>query len=211
MMHLSVGMPFSVAILAGGENSRFGRKPKALMPWEDSTLLNRYIRIFSPLSDDVFLVTNHPDLYSAYPLNKFPDALPGKGPLSGIHSALLNARFPWVLITACDMPFLTPEVVQWLVSEIPPAGNEVLVPAHRGGAEPMFSLWPKDINLGLDAWLQHAEDLKIMHFLHTIKQIKMLPLPPAFNPTGLFFNINSQSEWRKAVDGHRMNPMKKDL
>src|ERR1043166_4342024 len=104
-------LPFSVAILAGGESRRFGSN-KALADFEGETLVGRAARRLGPLTNDLFLVANDPAPYAFLGLVVHPDDRPGHGPLSGLHAALLRARHEWTFLVACDMPHASPAVAE---------------------------------------------------------------------------------------------------
>lgn len=105
----------TLAIIAGGHATRLGGVPKGLLELEGRTLLQRQLDL-SPLFQDVLLVTGDPAPYAASGLATVPDAIPGRGAPGGVHAALLRARTPWVFALACDMPFVTREVVEGLLA-----------------------------------------------------------------------------------------------
>jgi molybdopterin-guanine dinucleotide biosynthesis protein A len=52
------------------------------------------------------------------------DAVPRCGPVGGIYSALQTTRAEAVLFLACDMPFVTAELIQWILEQTnQPAGK----------------------------------------------------------------------------------------
>src|SRR4030095_15536507 len=64
-------------ILAGGKSARMGRD-KALLDWHGRTLLDHMTELISNVTDEVHVIGRA----------RFPDRLPGLGPLSGIATAL---------------------------------------------------------------------------------------------------------------------------
>src|SRR5689334_13117942 len=44
------------------------------------------------------------------------DCVPRCGPLGGIFTALKSTRAEWVLFLACDMPFVSGELMKWLLA-----------------------------------------------------------------------------------------------
>jgi len=69
------------------------------------------------------------------------DALPDRGPLSGLETALHHAAEP-VLALACDMPRLSREALRWLIDQGQGLTTEQgLVVLNGGQWEPLFSVY----------------------------------------------------------------------
>ncbi len=124
----------SVAILAGGESRRMGTD-KALIDLEGQPLVVHVARRFASLSDDVFVVCKVPlDL----DLPEVLDELADQTPLSGVITALRDARHDRVFVCACDMPFIDVDLVASLRDDA-----DVVVPRHDGMVEPLHCVWSK--------------------------------------------------------------------
>jgi molybdopterin-guanine dinucleotide biosynthesis protein A len=77
--------------------------------------------------DDVLLVGDAPS--GILPdLRRIPDSFPGSGPLGGIHAALTAASGGRVLVVACDMPFLSVELMRYMASL--PDDADAIVPVQ---------------------------------------------------------------------------------
>jgi molybdenum cofactor guanylyltransferase len=85
-------------ILAGGQSTRMGRD-KALLDWHGSPLVDHMTNLLGRATDDVQVVGR----------DHLPDRLPGRGPLSGIATALTITSTDNNLIVAVDLPLLTKE------------------------------------------------------------------------------------------------------
>lgn len=68
-----------------------------------------------------------------------PDLWPGAGPLGGLHTAL-SASGTDVLLVGCDMPWLSPDAVLWLIAQNAASSGGVV--AERDRAEPLFAVYP---------------------------------------------------------------------
>lgn len=109
----------TIGILIGGASRRMGR-PKALMPVDGTTLLERTAAIAATVSDRIVLLGRPP--FGLPPLTRslriLSDLHPGIGPMAGLE-ALLSARpDDACMLLACDMPFLAAEPLQRLCVEI---------------------------------------------------------------------------------------------
>lgn len=114
-------MCFSICILDGGASSRMGTD-KSQLYFEGKKLIDNLILTAENFSQDVFIagIRKSKDQH----VNLFTDAVSGKGPLSGLQTALDNGKNDWVLILPCDMPLIDAEVLQWLQSEFRSLKNE---------------------------------------------------------------------------------------
>lgn len=106
-------------ILAGGQSGRFG-EDKARFVVEGRPMIERVFRAVSAVTREVFLsVRGAEDRFGiAAPLvvDTFEDA----GPLAGLHAGMTAATTPWVLVVACDLPFITQSDLERLIE----AGGE---------------------------------------------------------------------------------------
>ncbi len=129
----------TLAIIAGGRGSRLSGAPKGLLVHQGRSLLSRLLDL-APLVEDVLLVANDPEAYATYALHAVPDVMPDRGAPGGVHTALLYARTEWVLALGCDMPFVSPAVVEVVLSER--AGDLDIVAFEVGGRiEPLLAVY----------------------------------------------------------------------
>lgn len=100
------------------------RRDKARIVYGGRPLLNRVYDAAAELSSDVFLAGDNshgyrdllPDV-DAIPDVKTPGGPDRRfGPLAGIAAALHHARYDTVVVLACDLPFVDPRVLDYLVS-----------------------------------------------------------------------------------------------
>jgi molybdopterin-guanine dinucleotide biosynthesis protein A len=129
----------ALSIIAGGKGSRLGGVAKGLLQVNGRTVLERQLSL-APLFDEVLLVTNDPAPYASYGLRAVGDLVPGKGAPGGVHAALVAARSPWVLVLACDMPFVTEPVVRTLLDARDSQTDAVCFQV-KGRVEPLLGVY----------------------------------------------------------------------
>jgi molybdopterin-guanine dinucleotide biosynthesis protein A len=190
----------SLVIQAGGQSRRMGQD-KALLPFLGQPLIQRVIARTGHLADEILVTTNHPENYAFLGLPLHPDIIPERGALSGLYTALHAARHDTVLIVACDMPFVSPELlsvqIDWLDQ-----GYDAVIPRGEGGTEPFHAVYRRSACRGLaqaalqadqwrvDAWFAQAN----IRFLDA-DDIQRL------DPSGLaFWNVNNPEEFQRAED-----------
>ncbi len=128
-------------VLAGGESRRMGQN-KALLAVGGEKAIEAIIGAMSEVSLDVTVAANGQNASAYHMLGReiVCDRYPGQGPLSGIHAALHAARTPWIIVAACDMPFVTPGLFRFLKkiaedAETGPAAKRI-PSGHPDGGRP---------------------------------------------------------------------------
>lgn len=163
----------SAAVLTGGQSRRMGTD-KALLTLGDRTMLERVLAVVSALSDDVFLVGDRP-AYRTLGVRVVADDHPGAGPLGAIATALRRARYDRVLVVACDMPCLSPEVLQAMAAV--DADADAIVPvtpaarSDQGGSqtyETLHAMYRRSCLPAIERRIT-AGDLKIAGLLDDVR------------------------------------------
>ena len=141
---------FSAAILAGGRATRFDGRDKSALVVGGRTILERQIEVLSKVAGDLMIVGGpaRPDLPAG--LRQVPDSVPGCGPLGGLHAALLAARGAATVVLACDMPYVTAPLINFLltVNGVPVADEsshtqdaDIVVPKTERGYHPLCAVY----------------------------------------------------------------------
>jgi molybdopterin-guanine dinucleotide biosynthesis protein A len=146
-------------ILAGGQSTRMGQD-KAWLQLGAVPLVVRTVRLVEPLVSAVTII-GPPARFQAVGLAAIPDRVSGRatseevseGPLAGIVTALQATRYPWNLVLACDLPYLSGEWVHWLLGRATVSKAQVVTPQRRSGIEPLTAVYRKDCEALLSAAL----------------------------------------------------------
>jgi len=153
-------------ILAGGRSSRFGSN-KALALVDGKPLIQRIADLMSSLFPECLLVTETPAEYEFLSLPMTHDRYKGCGPLAGIHAALLQISTPRAFVVACDMPNLSPELIQYLC-RINGQNYDVIIPWLEQGQEPLFGIYHKSSLAAINSCLQQ-KDCQIIRALASLQ------------------------------------------
>ena len=185
-------------ILAGGANTRFSGKQKALMKIGGRRILDRIFDVMTSVFDDIILVTNTPDRYLEWNATIVTDLLPVKSSLTGIHTGLFYTRTDYAFFTAGDTPFLQKEMIAAVVDGISP-GIDVVMPETEAGREPLCAAYARSC---IDIARHNVETgrLKIMRTFRK-KNIKIISEKRArkADPDLLsFFNVNTPADLERA-------------
>jgi molybdopterin-guanine dinucleotide biosynthesis protein A len=148
-------------ILAGGASSRMGHD-KGLLNFVGVPLILRTARMLEPLVAEVTVVGS-PRRYARLGLRAIADKnnaqdqdapdKPGQGPLAGIAAALAATRSRWSLIVACDLPYLSAEWLDWLLSRAVRSRGEAVIPRTERGIEPLAAVYRRECGAPISAAL----------------------------------------------------------
>ncbi len=189
----------SLAIIAGGQSRRMGRD-KAFIKLGGKPIIQHVLERSASLQPaQTMLITNSPRQYAFLGLPMHGDALPGTGALGGIYTALLQARSPWVLTLACDMPFVSPGLLQYMASLIDDE-HDIVVPRVDGYPQALHALYRKTCLPPIRAQLA-AQRLKIIRFYGRmrVRYLDEAEYAPFADAARAFLNLNTPAELAAAV------------
>lgn len=95
-------------VLAGGRSRRFGGIDKGRLLVGGRSLLQRSLDALAPVTSRQVVAGGRPDRVVA----TIPDQCPDQGPLGGLLTALAHLTTTHALIVACDLPFLTADLLR---------------------------------------------------------------------------------------------------
>jgi len=130
-----------------------------------------------------------------------PDRAPGLGPLGGLATALEAVDAPWLVLVACDMPFVAAPLRRALLAAAashPEAA--AVVPRTARGLEPLHAVYARACAPTVAAQLARAD-----YALHALlAHLPVYELPAAtvvvLDPQGLStFNANTPAAWQRAL------------
>jgi molybdopterin-guanine dinucleotide biosynthesis protein A len=192
----------TVVIQAGGESQRMGHD-KALMPFLGRPLIQRIVDRLAPIADELLVTTNHPNGYRFLDLPLFPDLKPGRGALGGLLTALSTAHQPLVAVVACDMPFVSQEILAQGRDVLTESGADVAIPQSAQGLEPLHAVYRRATCLPAVEVALDADQWKVISWFPQVQVRVLAPSETAeFNPHGLaFWNLNTPEEF---LEGERL-------
>jgi len=112
----------AVLVLAGGRSTRFGDRDKAVADLDGTPMIRRVVDRLAPVVDEVVVncrddqVDAVDDAFSdasfdpGFAIDREPDA----GPMAGIERGLEAVAAEYTVVVACDMPFVDPDVIEYL-------------------------------------------------------------------------------------------------
>jgi molybdenum cofactor guanylyltransferase len=182
--------------MAGGKSRRFGRD-KALLEISGETLLRRALRQLSALTAEQLVIGPPERREQAGSARVIQDEFPDVGPLGGIYTALHSATYESVLVVACDMPFLSAELLNYLIGLAPEA--DVVLPVIDGRGEQLHAVYRRTC-LGAIREQLDKGDYKIDRFfdrmrLRTVTEDELRRFDPDLQS---LWNVNTAQDWAEA-------------
>jgi molybdenum cofactor guanylyltransferase len=141
-------MDIEAYILIGGCSSRLGRD-KAFVRVAGTSLAQRAIETVrrSKVAGKLTCVTGSDTQFAIEAITLDApfifDLIPGRGPLGGLHAALSNAESEWIFLLACDMPLVTPELIDLLGSRVSNEEAAVVPVQSDGRVQPLCAFYRK--------------------------------------------------------------------
>ena len=158
--------PLSAIVLAGGRSSRLGVDKTLIALPGQKVLVEEVLDRVRQVAQDVLLVGAAPGLRLSLPVRLVPDARPGTGSLGGLYSGLQASRFDYSLTVACDMPFLSLDLLRYMASL--PRDYDALVPRFDGYFEPLHAIYSNRCLVAIGRQLD-VGDLRIVHFYDNVR------------------------------------------
>lgn len=190
-------------ILAGGRSSRMGTD-KARLLLDGQTFVAHIANALDGAGiAPVRLVGNRhamqDEMEDARRLRVVPDVHVGLGALGGLHAALTASVAEWIFVVACDMPFVTPALCNFLIDRR--AGFDAVVPVQADERpQPLCALYRCAACLPFIETMIEANDLRPRALLARVNtrwimpdEWRVLPCAETF-----FSNINTPEDYARA-------------
>jgi len=197
--------PNAVAyILVGGASSRFGRD-KALAELDGQPMCLRMNDLFPHQLLKKRLVGD-PLKYGDWGIECIADLWPGEGPLGGIVTALRHSEMAaaaefadFNVIVSCDMPFLTKDWIENLLTRAFNSDAQVVLPRSQHGLEPLCAVWRTDARPPIEEQFKKGTRKVTEAIANLRSEVLDETQWKRFDNAGrLFWNMNSQADYEEA-------------
>lgn len=187
-------------ILAGGENQRIPLL-KGRIEINGQRIIDSGVNLLKNFFDRVIVSTNTPEHYFYCGAPMIGDVVRQKGPATGILSVLSNTGDD-IFVTACDMPFIKPELVSLLVARyaLREENWDAVIPVFEGRPQPLLGIYSKNILSVIEERLRKElrslrdmlTELKVLY----IKEQEVREIDPEGRS---FVNINTMEDYEKVI------------
>lgn len=184
------------AVLAGGKSSRMG-KNKALLSLNGKTLIEHVTGAALAVTDFVQVITNAPKEYAFLKLPMLGDEIKDIGPLGGIYTALKHCEAQQCLIIACDLPFLSVELLRFLSEN---AGTADIFTIDAGkGVEPLCAVYSTACLPAIEKQIAER-DYKVARLFERV-EARVVRFHPGHSlyTDNLFYNVNTPEDFEELL------------
>ncbi|NPV26320.1 MAG: molybdenum cofactor guanylyltransferase [Firmicutes bacterium] len=190
-------MKVSGIILSGGKSSRM-QMNKAFLIIDRERIIEHIISVLRQILREIVIVTNEPELYAGLGGKVVSDVIPQQGPLSGVHAGLLAASHQHGFVVACDMPFVSVQLIQYLLGQTT-AEDDVVVPRLGPYLQPLHAVYSKRCIPAIEECLHHdIHKLTAFYSRVRVKYIEEELIRQLADPDEVFFNVNTPADYELA-------------
>ena len=197
----------SCVVQAGGLSSRMGCD-KARMTFCGEPLIERVLGRLAQVAGELVVTTSRPSELAYLEERAFGGLVPrvvadlegSAGAMRGIASSLAAARLPLVAIVACDMPFVSPELIDALADRVEAEALDACVPREERGIEPLCAVWRCDACAPVAQELLACDRQRIRCLINRV-QAGYMDEPQIVKVAGstlCFENVNTPEEFAAA-------------
>lgn len=185
-------------ILVGGASRRMGQD-KAQLRLGSQTILERIAGQLSAVTSSVALVGRAQE-HVGHSLPNVPDIYEKWGALGGIHAALSAAKTDWIIVIACDLPFVTRDLFERLRNFVGKSVDAIVPIQSDGRPQPVCALYRRETCLPEIEKLISAGEHTPRALLANVRTrnvqfAELSDLPGAEN---FFLNLNTPADFERA-------------
>ena len=176
-------------ILTGGQSRRFNTD-KSLVQINGKSLTQIIHESLSPIFNNIFIVgkeNNFPNY------NFIKDVKPVQCPLNGIVTALEHSKNDWTFVIACDLPFVSENIIINLYKNTK-SDTQIILPIVDNKFQPLCAFYHKSVLRNFNTAIDKKK-YSLMKLLDQI-EIEKVEIPNADKEQ--FLNINYPDDLTKA-------------
>lgn len=170
---------------------------KALLRWQDGTLLDHAIGRLKGVTDDVRILSGAAPRYEDRGLPVITDGAGGPGALVGLLAGLSVLERPFGLFLAVDLPHVSVPLLRHLLQLAD--GADAVVPLSAGGAEPLCAVYASSCLAPVREAVTRG-DFKMTGFWGSlrVKQPDAAELRAFGDVDRFFLNLNTPADYERA-------------
>jgi molybdenum cofactor guanylyltransferase len=193
-------------ILCGGKSSRM-QTNKALLKLGEKTIIENIVDEMRKVFDAVIISANVCNEFSFLNLPMIKDSFTDRGPLSGIYSALQYSNTQKNFITTCDLPFISSEMIEYLIKT--DSEKDIIIPVINSRPERLFGVYKKSVlNIIEEIFTASEQDKSIkgsVYDLHKKAEVESIEISNlSFYNESMFLNMNTPEDYEKVKSIYRV-------
>lgn len=179
-------------ILAGGESKRIGEN-KALLKLGNKTIIELIHNTLSLHFKNILISANDDTIHNILNRQIIHDIICNHGPLSGVHSGLVNSQTERNFFISCDLPFIDSQSIIYLIENSFDA--EITIPLINNLPLYVCGVYTKKVITNIEKIFFEIEKPSLKLLTNKV-QAKFLEIEKEkfFNPES-FVNMNSREDY----------------
>jgi molybdopterin-guanine dinucleotide biosynthesis protein A len=185
-------------LLAGGKSRRMGEDKRFILV-RQQTLFERSCGVLREVFEQVCVVIaqDSPSMQAEVPVVR--DLIPDCGSLGGLYTGLRLAKTQHVFLAACDMPFLNPDIIRYMVRMKDQA--DIVISRWESRLQPTHAVYGRNCLPVLEE-MMNLQNRKIHSMIgHPTLRVSVIAESEIrqIDPDGRsMFNINTPSDLEQA-------------
>jgi molybdenum cofactor guanylyltransferase len=149
-------------------------------------LIERTLNLLAALKTDPVVVASGENPYAFLKYPVIHDVYPDKGPLGGVYTALCHAKTPLLILT-CDMPFLTPKILNRLCDAFYESHPPVVIFERKGDfMQPFPGIYSDVLAVKMKQYIEEG-NLSMQYLLGEVTDKRSLEIT---DEAKQFLNVN---------------------
>jgi molybdopterin-guanine dinucleotide biosynthesis protein A len=171
---------------------------KAFLELARKPLIVRAVELIREIADDVKIVGDKQKFAAYGPA--IEDIYRDRGPLGGIHAALVDSQADFNLMFAVDLPFVPGRFLQYLIARAESSDATVTVPSIGGYYQPLCAVYRKQFVAAAEPALEKGRN-KIDPLFRELSVcvISEGDILAAGFDASIFRNLNTPEDWQEAT------------
>jgi len=172
---------------------------KAFLDFAGQTLLDRALGALGAACGNITIVGDPVTFANYAPV--VSDIFPGCGPLGGIHSALASSSAELNVMLAVDMPFVSHDLLEFLLRAAEDTDAMVTVPKTSRGFQPLCAVYRRAFLSTAERALKAGKYKIDAAFAGlSVRVLEEAELAAAGFSERCFFNVNTPEDCRTALE-----------
>ncbi len=182
--------------LAGGKSTRMGAD-KAFLDLAGRPVIAHAAALAASVAPQVRIVGD-PAKFAAFG-DVVPDIFAARGPLGGIHAALLASQTDCNLIMGVDLPFVEPGFLAFLIAQASACHAIVTVPFAAGHFQTLCAVYRKSfLSVAERALAEERNRVDALFSEVKVRVIDEEEMMGAGFQASMFRNLNTREDWEAA-------------
>lgn len=161
-------------------------------------LIQRVYERTKAIAREVLIVSNEPEELAFMGVTLVSDSILGKGAIGGLYTAMDRASSEYVAVIACDLPFVSPAVLNEGARLLAQTGADVAIPRVDGDFfEPLHAVYRRETCKRAILQAIQSGQRRLISWFPSVRILEMDEvLCKQLDPAGLaFFNINNKEDF----------------